>query len=170
LERLPVSVQPRATSLLSVLRLWIFAFGLLLGCPQPQAADPSAVATVRSLDDAINAHDAEAVMDMLAVGAVVQDQRMPQTQEQIRGWLGELIRQQIRVELVDQPLISQEAAPRGGTSVTWHARLDMQTYRELGLPSVNAMVRATVVDGQIVFLSIRPDDNWNPALDRTGLT
>jgi hypothetical protein len=142
-------------------------------CTPPAAsevAEPAAAALVRSLDAALNAHDSNTVIDMIAPGAAVQEQRQPQSSEQIRGWVDELIRQQIQVELIGQPWVTYVDVPHRGTSVTWRARLDMQTYREMGLDFVPAFLRATVVDGRLVFLSIRPDDNWNPALDRAALT
>jgi hypothetical protein len=136
----------------------------------PEVADPAATALVRSLDAALNAHDSQTVVNMFAPGAAVQEDRRPQSSEQIRGWVDELIRQQIRVELIEQPWLTHVDLPHIGTSVSWRARLDMQTYRDMGLDFVPAFVRATVVDGRFAFLSIRPDDNWNPALDRTSLT
>jgi hypothetical protein len=147
---------------------------LIMTCYSPPAApdlaDPAAAALVRSLDAALNAHDSQTVVNMFAPDAAVQEDRRPQSSEQIRGWVDELIRQQVRVELIEQPWVTHVDVPRRGTSVTWPARLDMQTYRDMGLDFVPAYLRATVVDGRVAFLSIRPDDNWNSALDRTSLT
>jgi hypothetical protein len=149
-------------------------FGLSVGCAaaptQAQSTETGPTAIVRSLDDALNAHDANAVLSMFAKDAVVQEDRRPQTPEQIQGWVEELIRQQIRLDLVDQPSISPDVSTRHATTVTWRARLDMQMYRAMGRRYVPATLRAIVVDGQVAFLSIRPEGTWTTWPDGTQLT
>ena len=137
--------------------------GLLHAWTQP--AETEATALVRSLDYALNAHDANSVIDLLGDGATVQDDRYPQTRQQIRGWVEELIRQQVHVELIEQPTITYAQVPHAATQVAWRATLDLHMYRALGLPFVPAMVRARVVDGMIAFVSIRPNPDWVPKAD-----
>src|SRR5579871_3808751 len=103
------------------LKIGLPAFGmafaaLIMTCCAPPAApgvdDPEATALVRSLDAALNAHDASSVVDMFAPGATVQQDRGLQSPEQIRGWVDELIRQQINLELLDQPSLTHVDLPR----------------------------------------------------------
>lgn len=130
-----------------------------------QPAETETTALVRSLDYSLNAHDANSVLDLLGEGATVQDDRYPQTRQQIRGWVEELIRQQVHVELIDQPTITHAQDPHAPTQVAWRATLDLHMYRALGLSFVPAMLRARLVDGTIVFVSIRPNPDWVPTAD-----
>jgi hypothetical protein len=134
----------------------------------PARAD-HAIIVVRSLDDALNAHDSAAVLVLLADGATVQDDRQPQSRQQIQGWVAELVRQEVRLDLIDEPEVSYQPAPPDVTLVTWQARLDLHMYRALGLRFVPATLHASVARDAITFLSIRPDPNWDTVLDWSAL-
>jgi hypothetical protein len=133
-------------------------------------ADIQAVVLVRSLDDALNAHDSEGVLQLLATEATVQDAHEPQTRPQIRGWIDELIRQNVQLALIDEPSLLEQYTPRQATLVSWRAKMDLQMYRSLGVSFVPATLSASVADGAIVSLSLRADPNWNALLNLTGLT
>jgi hypothetical protein len=126
--------------------------------------DNSAVVLVRSMDAALNAHDTASTLGLFAEDASVQDERQPQTHEQIEGWIDELIREQVHLQLVDQPQLVTLETPRAATQVTWLATLDLRMYRSLGFASIPARLRVRVADGTIIFMSIQPDPEWYAVL------
>jgi hypothetical protein len=130
-----------------------------------QPADDNAIAAVRSLDDALNTHDADGVVSRLANGASLQQRGKPRSSEQLHSWADELIRQDVQLVLIDQPLVLHQDAPSEGTLITWRARLDLQSYRTLGLQFIPATLHADVEDGSIVYVSIRTDPDWNGLLN-----
>jgi len=140
---------------------------LLLAAPAPAAADrpdpgSNPVGVVREWDAALNAHDTQAAMALMAVGAAVQADRAPQEPDQVRGWIEQLIRENVQVDLIGSPQVDSTVSARFGaaTNVTWHARLSMERFRLSGAPSVDATLGAVVVDSRLALLSLRPDPAW----------
>jgi hypothetical protein len=129
--------------------------------PAAPGADPLEVA--QAVDVALNAHDAQAVMALMAAGGTVQEDRAPQSGEQVRGWVEQLIDEDVSVELIGQPRVESTALPPGGTRVSWPAKLALDRFRALGLGSVEATLGVVVVDGRIRYLWIRPAPDWSAA-------
>lgn len=132
--------------------------------------DASAMGEMRSLEHALNAHDSASVLALFADGATVQDSRQPQSREQIRGWIEELIRQQVRVSLVGQPSVTHMSEPSDTIDVAWRATLDLQVYRARGFEFVPATLRAAVVHRAIIRMSLHPDPNSSSVLDWQTIT
>jgi hypothetical protein len=144
---------------------------LLVASPLGVAADSAAstpVGLVRAWDAALNAHDPQAAMALMADGADVQADRAPQQPEQVRGWIEQLIRENTQVDLIGMPQIDSSTSDRYGreTTVTWRARLSMDRFRQSGVQFVDATLGAVVVDSRITFLSVRPDAGWFQLLGR----
>ncbi len=123
--------------------LSLLAASILVLAATPADA-PSGVSTVRAVVDALNAHDVGATMKLFAPGAMVQGGRQPQDPSQIRGWVEELVRDDVHIDGTGQL--------QGAQFVSWPVRLRMT---RLGVTDViDARVDAQVVDGRIRTLSI----------------
>ncbi len=124
--------------------LGVFAVVVLLLASGSTAA-PDGAPVVRTLQGALNAHDTDAVMNVFAPGATVQGAREPQNRAQIRGWVEQLIREDVRLELGGQP--------QDGSTLNWPGRLHLDRFGADGY--VDARVQARVADGKIRSLTIR---------------
>src|SRR6185312_13444733 len=102
------------------------------------------VELVRTWNNALNRHDPNAVMALMAAGASVQVDREPQQPEQVRGWIEELIREDVHIDLVGPPRINLGTRARypNGSGVTWRARLSLDRYRQSRLQWVDAELDA----------------------------
>jgi hypothetical protein len=110
-------------------------------------SDP--VPVVRAFDAALTSHDVDTALGLFDQGAAVQVDREPQTRDQIRGWIEQLIRDDVQLVLVGEPRVGSTAGPRGGAAVSWPSRL----YTTDGAWVV-AGVAAVVVDDKLIFLRI----------------
>ena len=149
--------------------LAVAAWGVAGAASTPAVGEPAlsgeATATVSALVAALNAHDIDGAMALFADPATVQDDRQPQTPEQIRGWLGQLAREDLRLDLRGQPTITAGVARQPSESVVWPATLGRTRDRQVGgVEHLDATVRAIVVDRHLSFLSIRPDSALVPVL------
>jgi hypothetical protein len=131
-----------------------------LAPPTPRVAGADPLNVVKALGVALNAHDEAAVMSLMADGAAVQEDRAPQDRQQIQGWVGELVREDIHVNLVGEPRMTVSTSARAGRLVSWRAELALQPFRAEGLASVGATLAAVVTDNKIAFLRIAPDADW----------
>ena len=138
----------------------------LLAAPILGAAESTAstgpAEVVRRWNDALNRHDPDAVLALTAADAAVQVDREPQHPEQVRGWIEQLIREDVHVDLVGAPRINLGSMVRypSGSTIAWRARLSLDRYRQSSLQWVDAELDAVVVDSRITFVSLRPDPSW----------
>jgi hypothetical protein len=130
--------------------------------PAEPAGSSGATATVSTMVAALNAHDVDEAMTLFADSATVQEDRRPQTPEQIRGWLGQLARENLRLDLRGRPTVGPDQARARGESVAWSATLWRTRDRQSGPEQINATVRAIVLDHRVAFLSIRANSGAVP--------
>jgi hypothetical protein len=114
----------------------------------PGGNDPRLV--VRAFAADLNAHDTEAALVLFGDSSTVQVDREPQSREQVRGWIEQLMRNEVRVELIGEPRLGVRNGPRGGTTVTWPARLSSREHS-----GVDAGVSAVIANDKLIFLRMR---------------
>jgi hypothetical protein len=135
-------VNPLRARVLSI-TLLVFVLGLA-----PEVSDPRLV--VRAFADDLNARDAEAALRLFGDSATVQVDRDPQSREQVRGWIEQLMRDDVRVELIGEPRLGVRNGPHGGTTVTWSARLSSRAQS-----GEDAGVSAVIANDKLIFLRMR---------------
>jgi hypothetical protein len=117
-------------------------------------------------DAALNGHDVDSALALFADDAVVKDKSniacipgcsplyLPtleyKTKIQIRGWLEELVRDNIEVkELGDYKV--------DANNVTWVLAISVDEFRRLGVAPLNGAAEAIVREGKISSLSVKLD-------------
>src|SRR4051794_19626147 len=104
----------------------LFVVGVLaLAAPILGAAESSAgagpVDVVQAWNEALNRHDSDAVMALMASGASIQVDREPQQPEQLRGWIEQLIREDVHVDLLGPARVNPASVVRysSGLTIAW---------------------------------------------------
>ena len=151
------------------MRRFLFAVVALaivgLGAPTTtQAADPSAVA--RALNDAMNAHDVDAAVALIADDAVVHAQGQTFTgREQIRGWIVSLAQQDFQSRVVGPTTVT-------GDTVVLREDILVDDWRRVGLDPLATRVEITVRDDLVssITTTIFPESQarLQGALPRSG--
>jgi hypothetical protein len=141
--------------------LAVAALVLSLCTPPLWAAPSDPAAVVQQFTDALNRHDADATMRLIARGGMVQSEGPPQSEDQVRAWVEQLIAEDVQVQLEGGPRVAWDVAgARTQAVVNWSAKLSLDRYRAVGFASVRGTVGAVVVGDRITFLRIWPDPDW----------
>jgi len=141
--------------------LAVAALVLSLRTPALAAAPSDPAAVVRQFTDALNRHDVDATLRLMGRGVMVQSEGPPQSEEQVRTWVEQLIAEDVEVQLEGGPRVAWDVGgARTQAVVNWSAKLSLDRYRAVGFSTVRGTVGAVVVGDRITFLRIWPDPDW----------
>jgi hypothetical protein len=113
------------------------------GSPKMSDTTAELMTVVNALIAAENAHDADAATALFAEDGVAKLAVETRTgHEQIRAWQQSLADGDFHVELAGEPQIE-------GNKVTYHNKVDLKMFKNLGLGTVEAVSEAVIEGGKI---------------------
>lgn len=118
-----------------------------------------ALAILQTYDFALNGHDVEATLLLFADDAVVDIQTKKfEGKDQIRGWLAQIIQQNIHTEV-------KGSRSAQGDTVTWTETITRDDYKKLGVDPAVADVQAVVRNSKIESFNVKLTPDTQAKLD-----